>query len=181
MSKTTARHAEPLPRPAGPAVLRRLGAGDLPAFQAYRRDEDLGRYQGWSAQRDREARAFLEEMNRIALLQRGEWTQIAIASPVTDALLGDIGIFIADHGRHAEIGFTLARAAQGAGVATAAVRAAIELVFEHTPAAHVLGITDARNAGSIRLLERVGMRQVEARNAVFRGEACTELVFSRVR
>jgi RimJ/RimL family protein N-acetyltransferase len=45
----------------------------------------------------------------------------------------------------------------------------------------VLGITDARNLASIALLERVGMRALEARHAIFRGEACVEVVYALPR
>jgi RimJ/RimL family protein N-acetyltransferase len=58
------------------------------------------------------------------------------------------------------------------------VQAAIGLVFDHTAAVRVIGITDARNHASIRLLQRIGMQRVETRDAVFRGEPCTEHVYA---
>lgn len=157
-------------------VLRRLGTHDLTDFQAYRRDQELGRYQGWSVMSDEQAAAFLGEMGTAPLFCPGQWVQIGIADPANLCLVGDIGLFVDEEGRSAEIGFTLARHAQGRGVATAAVRAAIGLVFAATGVERVLGITDARNLPSIRLLERVGMRQAEAIHTVFRGEPCVELI-----
>lgn len=168
---------DPLPRAGAGVVLRRLCVADLAAFQAYRTDAELGRYQGWSAQSDAEARAFLDEMNQAPLFRPGQWAQIAIAQPQTLALLGDIGLFLAADGRHAEIGFTLARQAQGRGLATAAVREALRLVFACTAVEQVMGVTDARNHASIALLERVGMRRAEERSVEFRGEACVEYVY----
>jgi aminoglycoside 6'-N-acetyltransferase len=76
-----------------------------------------------------------------------------------------------------EIGFTLSRRYQGQGLATVAVRAAIALALELTAADRVLGITDARNHASIRLLERVGLRRAETKATVFRGEPCVEHVY----
>jgi RimJ/RimL family protein N-acetyltransferase len=38
----------------------------------------------------------------------------------------------------------------------------------------VVAVTDTRNAPSVRLLERVGMRRVDTVAAVFRGEAGME-------
>jgi RimJ/RimL family protein N-acetyltransferase len=73
-----------------------------------------------------------------------------------------------------EIGFTLSPGAQGRGIGTAAVREVIDLVFRFTGAGRVVGITDARNLPSIRLLERVGMRRVDSGEAMFRGEPCVE-------
>jgi len=172
---------DPLPRFGAGVVLRRLGAEDLAAFQAYRTDAELGRYQGWSALSDAQALAFLEEMNGVALFRPGEWAQIGIAQPHQAALVGDIGLFLADDARHAEIGFTLARPAQGRGLATAAVREALQLVFECTGVERVLGITDSRNLASVALLERLGMRKQEERHAIFRGETCVECVYARAR
>jgi RimJ/RimL family protein N-acetyltransferase len=172
------RRTEPLPRIAGELVLRRLAVSDLAAFQAYRNDAVLGQYQGWAATSDAEAMSFLREMSTLELLQPGAWSQIAIAKSHDQVVIGDIGLFVASDGRQAEIGFTLKRELQRHGLATAAVREAINLVFEQTQAAVVLGITDARNLRSIRLLERVGMHKTETRSTVFRGEQCLEHVYA---
>ena len=162
----------------GRVVLRRLHETDLAAFQAYRGDRELGRYQGWSPLPEAQARAFLETMRDAPLFRPGEWIQLGIADPVSLALLGDIGIFLSDDAKHAEIGFTLARAAQGRGLATAAVRAALAMVFASTRVERIVGVTDARNAPSIALLRRVGMTKREERGVVFRGEPCVEHVFA---
>jgi [ribosomal protein S5]-alanine N-acetyltransferase len=173
--------ADPLPFFGAGVVLRRLSASDLSEFQAYRSDADLGRYQGWSALPEAEARAFLEEMSSVLLFRPGEWVQVGITEPQQSALLGDVGLYLAEDASHAEIGFTLARHAQGRGLATAAVRAAIQLVFEFTTAERVLGITDARNHASIAVLERVGMQRQEERATVFRAESCIEYVYAVLR
>ena len=172
---------DPLPRLAGPIVLRRLAPTDLQAFQAYRQDAELGRYQGWVATPDADAREFLGYMNRAELLQPGIWCQIGIAEAGTLELIGDIGLILAADGSQAEVGFTLGRPSQGRGLATAAVREAIALVFEQTSAGKVVASADERNSASVRLLERVGMRRVEARAARSRGEAYTELVYALAR
>jgi RimJ/RimL family protein N-acetyltransferase len=168
---------EPLPCAVAGVVLRRLAPADLAAFQAYRHDAVLGQYQGWSATSDDDARAFLTQMSTAALLQPEVWCQIGIAELVSGALLGDIGLCLSPDGRQAEIGFTLQHDSQGRGIATAAVREATRLVFRQTQAEQVLGITDARNLPSIRLLERLGMRKTETRSASFRGEPCVEHVY----
>jgi [ribosomal protein S5]-alanine N-acetyltransferase len=169
---------EPLPRFGAGVALRRLSASDLAAFQAYRTDAELGRYQGWTAMPDAEARAFLDEMNTVPLFRPGKWAQVGIAEPEGLALLGDIGLYLAEDSRHAEIGFTLARPAQGRGLATAAVHEAVNLVFEFTSAGRVVGITDSRNHASVGVLESVGMRRQEERQTVFRGEPCIEYVYA---
>lgn len=168
---------DPLPRFADGIALRRLAAADLPAFQRYRRDPEVGRYQGWSAMADAEARAFLAEMSSVALFTPGRWSQIAIADAISLELIGDIGLFLSADDAQAEIGFTLCPQAQGKGRGSAAVRVAMGLVFEQTGVERILGITDSRNAPSIRLLERVGMDRSESRAGEFRGESCIEQVY----
>lgn len=159
-------------------MLRRLAPEDLRAFQAYRHDIELGRYQGWAATSDDEAREFLGHMSKAKLLQPGVWCQIGIAESSSLDLIGDIGLLLAGNALQAEIGFTLRRQSQGHGLATLAVREVIGLIFEHTPAVKVVGISDVRNVSSIRLLERVGMRKVDTRSTTSRGKPCTEYVYA---
>jgi aminoglycoside 6'-N-acetyltransferase len=172
---------DPFPIVAGIAVLRRLEVNDLAAFQTYRSEPQVGRFQGWSVMSDKEATAFLSDMHACQLLRPGTWLQLGIAEPGSMRLLGDIGLRLAETQDEAEVGFTLAPQAQGRGVATAAVNAAIGLVFRQTPAKRVLGITDARNIASIRLLARVGMKKIGSTPAVFRGESCIEDSYARYR
>ena len=166
-----------LPRQFAGGCLRRLRRSDLGAFQAYRSIPGLGRYQGWSPMSEAEALAFLLEMEATALFRPGHWAQLGIADTSTDVLLGDIGLRLSEDSQTAKVGFTLAPSAQGSGVASAAVRAALQVLFTVTPVSLVLGITDARNTPSVRLLERLGFDCQETRKAVFRGEECMEQVF----
>jgi [ribosomal protein S5]-alanine N-acetyltransferase len=165
---------QPLPRASSRIVLRRLARADLRAFQTYRHDAKVGLYQGWTAQNDDDAAAFIAGMCAARLFTPGVWIQLGIADGNTNNLIGDIGICLYVDGQKAEIGFTLAPAAQGRGLGTEAVHSAIGLIFEQSSAQKIIAITDARNTASIRLLERVGMQKTETANAVFRGESCVE-------
>lgn len=167
-----------LPRAAGSLVLRRLWPHDLRAFQSYRNDPDVGRYQGWQAMSDAQALDFLNDVATQLLLQPGHWTQIAVADAETNALYGDIGLHVAADGAQAEIGFTLAPQAQGRGLGTAAVRSALALLFEHTAVVRIIAVTDARNEPSLRLLERVGMARIATQPALFRGQPCVEHTYA---
>lgn len=165
---------DPLPRLADRIVLRRLALTDLPSFQLYRRDSRVGLYQSWEPQSDQDASLFIAEMSRVPLFPLGQWVQLAIADRISDALIGDVGVHVAADGATAEIGFTLSGPAQGQGLGTEAVRSAIELVFDRAPVERIVAVTDARNLPSIRLLERVGMQRIDAVQAMFKGEPCTE-------
>jgi [ribosomal protein S5]-alanine N-acetyltransferase len=170
-----------LPQHGPGFMLRRLSTADLADFQAYRHDVELGRYQGWLPTPDEQASAFLAEMSAAPFPHPGHWVQIGIAEHGSQRLIGDIGVFLDLDATSAEIGFTLARAAQGRGVATAAVRRMVDLIFKCSTAERVIGITDARNLPSMRLMERVGMRRTETRQAVFRGDACVEHTYTVTR
>ena len=177
-----ARFDNALPRPTDRLTLRRFAGDDLERFQAYRCDPDVGRYQGWSAMDDAGAMAFLREMEAARIGVLNSWFQIAVALRASNALIGDIGICLdADRAGVAEIGFTIAPSAQRRGLGTEAVAGALAMLFDSGRVGVVEGITDARNVPSIRLLERVGMRFVRARVAIFKGEQCTEQIYATAR
>lgn len=154
--------------------LRRLRAADLSHFQHYRADPEVGRYQGWVAMHDGAAAVFLAEMAESSFCPPGRWCQIGIADAGSDALIGDIGLCLAADGEALELGFTLAREWQRSGRATEAVALVLRAVWAGTAARRVVALTDARNAASVRLLQRLGFRRYATLDAVFRGEPCSE-------
>jgi aminoglycoside 6'-N-acetyltransferase len=154
-----------------------MALSDLAAFMAYRSDPQLGRYQGWTPMDDAGSRAFIEKMAGTGELSGGEWLQVSIADAVTSAMLGDIGIHPDPDFAGTEIGFTLAAAHHGRGLAAEAVGALVEGLFRDTPTGYVRGVTDARNTPSIALLERLGFRRSAEQRTVFRGEPCREYVY----
>lgn len=165
---------DPLPLHGARITLRRLRAEDLSAFQSYRQDPEVGRYQGWRPQSDADALAFITAMTMAPVFPRAEWVQLGIAERTTYELIGDIGVCVAADAAQAEIGFSLSRMAQGRGLAHEALGLATRLLFETTLVREIIGITDARNAPSIALLERLGMRRSASVEALFRGEPCVE-------
>lgn len=166
-----------LPRSFSGGTLRRLRVEDLGAFQSYRSIPELGRFQSWTAMSDIETSSFLADMAQAILFTPGDWVQLGIASAHNDELVGDIGIHVSSDGSTGEVGFTLAPWAQGRGIATAAVGQALLLLFELTSVTAVQGITDSRNASSIRLLQRLGFQLHESQATVFRGENCVEDIY----
>jgi RimJ/RimL family protein N-acetyltransferase len=169
---------DPLPWRSPRLTLRRLRPGDLPRFQAYRHDPEVGRYQGWAPSSDEEATAFLAEMSEAPFGRLGEWLQIAIADGADDVLLGDLGLFVDASGSEAEFGITLAATAQGKGLAEEAARTLTDGLRAHTAIRRLIAITDTRNAPSARLLRRLGMQLEAEKEAEFNGEPCREWHFA---
>jgi [ribosomal protein S5]-alanine N-acetyltransferase len=158
-------------------AVRRLHENDLERFHRYRSDAEVGRYQGWSPMSIGSAQGFIAEMASVSELRRADWVQLGIAEAATNVLIGDVGLYLERDESAVEIGFTLDREAQGAGHAMRAIQASLSLVFAVTVASVVRAVTDARNAKCILVLERVGFERSHTREAVFKGEPCTEFVY----
>ncbi len=140
--------------------VRRFQPGDLEAFVAMRSDPELARYQSWRIIARPEAEAFIAKMVDVEPGTPGEWVQLAIADQATDVFLGDCALYNkVDDPDVVEIGFTLTRQAQGKGLATEAVSAVFDFLFQQKGFRRVIAICDVRNHSSYRLLERLGMRR----------------------
>jgi len=140
--------------------VRRFQMSDRDAFVAIRNDAEVARYQSWNAMDQAEAQAYIAAMSSVEPGVPGEWFQFALAEKSTNRLIGDCALHIkADEPRHAEIGFTLARHAQGQGLATEALTALFDYLFQAHEILRMIAICDVRNRGSIALLERLGMRR----------------------
>jgi RimJ/RimL family protein N-acetyltransferase len=161
--------------------LRFLRADDLRAFHAYRSDPVVARYQGWDTLNRAQAAEFIAEQADTRARNPLAWRQVAIADLATDGLVGDLGIWLAHDASRAEFGVSLSPGAQRRGLATEAVGGLIGLIFDATGAAQVVARADTRNASSLALLRRVGMRHVDTVAIECKGELCTEHVFSLAR
>ena len=142
-------------------VLRRFAMADLVTFVGYRSDPDIARYQGWEAPYPRAAG---ERMIRELLRQHpdtpGQWFQFAMELRATGELIGDCasGTDLED-ARQAEIGFTLRPEFQGRGYATEGARTLLGYLFGARAMHRVTARCDPRNAASVAVLERLGMRR----------------------
>ena len=165
---------DPLPRTTERLHLRRFQVTDLAAFQTYRHDPKVQRYQGWKPQSDELAARFLAEMAAESFFPLGQWLQIGVALRENDYLIGDVGIHAAHDGLSADLGFTFSTQYQGQGYASEAVRAVIALLFETTAVTHIAASADADNAPSWRLLERVGMQRTRTEAGSFRDLPCID-------
>jgi RimJ/RimL family protein N-acetyltransferase len=164
--------------------LRRFTEADLPAFIAYRNDPEVARYQSWDGITEGEARAFIAAMREAQPGTPRDWFQFAIALKDSDALIGDVGLYVrGDDPRLGEIGYTLARDQQGHGYATEAVRALLDYAFATLTLHRVTASADCRNAPSFKLLERVGMRREGQflQHAWYKGEWCDEYLYAMLR
>ena len=145
-----------LPLVTARTVLRPFTAADAPVLAAYRDDPDVARYQDWplpftvddahaliAGQADQEGPA------------PGTWYQIALEHE--GELVGDLAVGLDDTGLLAMLGYSLRVDRQGLGLASEAVEALIDRLFER--GLHRVAATlDPENVSSARLLERMGFR-----------------------
>jgi RimJ/RimL family protein N-acetyltransferase len=165
-------------------TLRRFRASDLVSFMAYRNDREVARYQSWESISRAEALRFIAQQSRHRPGIPGKWFQFAAELKAGGALAGDCALLvIRSTPRIGEIGYTFARAYQGNGLATEAARAVIDFAFDSLELNRVIATTDCRNAPSVALMERLGMRREGhfLHNAWFKGEWCDEYQYAVLR
>jgi len=165
-------------------VIRRFASDDVEAFASYRSDPEVARLQDWDCPYPvSEARKFIASLDRLAPGTPGTWFQFAVSLASAGTLIGDAALRTGrTDARQAELGFTFARAHQGQGYATEAVRAVVQYAFANLAMHRVFSRTDARNSRAQRLLERVGFRREgELRESVwFKGEWATDLLYAQL-
>jgi RimJ/RimL family protein N-acetyltransferase len=162
--------------------LRAFEPGDLDALLAMRSSPSVVRWLYWGPQTEAEVRATLEQKVAARSL-RAEGDVLALAGilPATGELVADVILhWISQEHLTAEIGFIVQPSHQGRGYATEAARPLLRVGFEDVGLHRIVGRTEARNTGSARVLEKLGMR-LEAHlveNEWVKGEWQSELVYA---
>jgi RimJ/RimL family protein N-acetyltransferase len=161
-------------------VLRRFRADDIETFVRYRADPAIARFQSWENFSAADGQAFFASLSGQHPDTPGEWFQFAIELATAAAMIGDCALHaLADAPGEVEIGFTLAPSHHGRGYASEAVSCLLDYIFGSLDKQRAIAITDARNAASIAVLERLGLvRDPAPREPVmFKGEPCDEHLY----
>lgn len=140
--------------------LRDFGEDDWRAVLAYQQDSRYLRFYEWSQRTPEEVRSFVD----LFIAQQRETPrvrfQLAITLRATGRLIGNCGIRMeGSRAREADIGYELDPDFWGHGYATEAARAVVGWGFSHLRLHRITAWCIAENAGSVRVLERLGMRQ----------------------
>lgn len=145
-------------------MIEPLAGRDIDAFTEYRQDPEVARYQSWGADYSRaDAERLVGGQREGRLPSPGDWLQLAVRETASGTLLGDLALHRLDEQpRTFEVGVTLARSLQGQGIASEALSALLDFVFDREEAHRVVAFCDSRNESVARLLTRVGFRH-EAR------------------
>jgi RimJ/RimL family protein N-acetyltransferase len=162
--------------------LRPLRERDVAALLAYRSLPEVCRYVPFEPMDEAGVRARLAGIwAPAAITQEHEALTLGVELADSGELVGDIVLFFrSEEHRSGEIGWILNPRFGGHGFATEAARAGLRLMFEGLGLHRVVARIDARNAPSLRLAARLGMRQ-EAHlvaNEWFKGGWSDEIDFA---
>jgi len=162
-------------------ILRRFQESDLVAFQAYRANPQIEKYQGWGEFTLDDARKFIANQGEGEPGAPGVHMQIAIELKLTGELVGDVYVYTPEREpEQARLGYSIATAHQRKGYATEAVTAMLDYLFGALNKHRVGAGVDAENTASMALMERLGMRK-EAhfiQSAWYRGQWTDEVQYA---
>lgn len=159
--------------------LRRFKDDDLEHFYQYRANPDVAKYQGWQNYTYEQAITFIEKQ-KIAIANIPDtWVQVAIEHKKSGRLIGDFGIHTLKLPINTiEVGFTLDPEYQKQGYASEAFKGLIHHLFNVLHKEKIQAIAVEQNDSSIKLLKRMGFRQVKKiENSLFKGQLVNEFVF----
>jgi len=181
--------APTMPNPSTPSLttgrllLDALVPADAPALFAYRADPEVARYQSFAPTGLPDAEAFIRDLPATPFGTPDTWFQLAVRRHRRAALIGDLGVHFTADGHQVEVGFTLAPTHQGQGLASEAVTALLDHTLGALGKHRAFASVDPRNAPSLALLERIGMRrEAHFRQSLwFKGEWVDDVVYAVLR
>jgi len=140
-------------------LLRDFREDDWPAVLAYQSDPLYLRYYEWTERTPEAVRDFVRMFLDHQQSQPRAKFQLAVVLKASGELIGNCGIRLTAPGSHeADMGYELSPAHWGCGYATEAARAILDFGFTELGVHRVWATTLADNAGSARVLEKLGMR-----------------------
>lgn len=135
--------------------LRLFEESDIDDLHSLYSDKDVMRFLPGEYSRDvaeRHVSAFAEVFD-----ERG-YTLWAVNSNETGKLVGRVGLWPLNGTEEIELGYVIARAYWGKGIATEASKACLEYGFKELEMPFVAAITVSENHASLRVMEKLGFR-----------------------
>ena len=183
MAGSAAHVLEPeLPIATERLILRAFRPDDVDAVFAMQSRPDVARFLYWDARTEAEVHeALTKKVASTAIREEEDVLFLAAELRATGELVGDVVLqWTSRQHLSGEIGFIVHPDHQGCGYATEASRELLRLGFEDLGLHRVIGRVEARNIGSARVLEKLGMRR-EAHlieNEYVKDEWQSELVYA---
>jgi RimJ/RimL family protein N-acetyltransferase len=161
-------------------VLRRFEAGDLAAYHAYHSLPETARFLPGEAKSYTQSMELVGRYANFAFAKEGDWACLAIEAADAPGLLGEVVLKWLPGRGQAEIGWSLAPAAQGKGIGTEAAGALLRFSFEELGFHRIVAKLDALNTASAALCRRLGMRleSTQLDKWHYKGRWATEVVYA---
>jgi ribosomal-protein-alanine N-acetyltransferase len=143
-------------------ILRRLDDADARDIYRMRSDRDVMRF-------IREPQKNLKESVDWIRLVSSRWADertgfCAVIERETRGFVGWCGVWRLEETGETEIGYAVAKKFWGKGFATEAARRILQYAFDELDAETVVAVARPENFGSIRVMEKIGMRFVRTGN-----------------
>lgn len=141
--------------------LREPHVSDATDLFAFCSDPESCRYADWQPHTDKsDSRAYISWLKKQMRTERGRVCTWFAALKDSQKVIGTVSIVDTDYSGHiVTVGYTFSGEYQHHGYATEAVTALLDYLFRQRDIARVQAKVMPQNLPSIRLLERVGMRQ----------------------
>jgi ribosomal-protein-alanine N-acetyltransferase len=141
-------------------VLREFRATDLDDIQAYAGDREVTRFLDWGPNTPEQTREFLAG----AIAGQAAWPRFefgfALDHLPSGRMIGSASLRLVDApNRTVEVGYCLNRDFWGQGLMPEAARALAQAAFGRLGLHRLVATCDARNVGSSRVMEKLGMRR----------------------
>ena len=164
--------------------IRNLKYSDLEDFLFYRSNPDVTKYQGFDTMTFEQAEDFIESQKDRLFGNLGEWVQYGIENKQSGKLIGDCAIKLDSFDpRIAEIGVTISHVEQNKGYAKETIKAILKFLFSLKDFHRVVGIVDAENEASIKMLESIGFKKEGhfIENIFFKGKWGSEFQYAMLK
>jgi RimJ/RimL family protein N-acetyltransferase len=163
-------------------LLRPFHLTDLDALYDIQRRSEVTRYLYWKPRtRDEVSQMLTQRMDMTSITNEGDGILLAVEFRATGEMVGDVALqWHSQEHRQGEIGFVLHPSHQGHGYAREAALVMLELGFDGLGLHRIVGRADERNAASVRVLQRLGMRREAhlVENEFVKGEWTDEVIYA---
>jgi RimJ/RimL family protein N-acetyltransferase len=163
-------------------LLRTFEEGDLAALVEIESRPEVARFLYWEPRTTEQVRESLaRKMTGHTLNAAGDTLTFAVVVRESGELVGSVNLtWTSELDRQGEIGYMLNPRHEGHGYATESARRLLGLGFDELRLHRIIGRMEARNSGSARVLERLGMRREAelVENEWVKGEWQSELVYA---
>lgn len=138
-------------------TLREFSLADYDAVHEYATDIDVVRFMEWGPNSPSETEAFLNRAVSQSRETPRTHYELAAVDRVSEVVVGGVGLH--GDGCQAMLGYCFARSSWGRGRATEAGNLILEFGFRALGLHRIWARCDTENVASIRVLEKLGMRE----------------------